>query len=156
SPERRTEKTDMRHSVESKMTPAGPTAPMAVEHGVPLYLAADEVLIHLLNRYPPELLDIKRYAGFDLPIAANWDGESILAAVKAGEIWVTLRGVERAAPGLWAEAQFELARLSPHIGAGGAEDMTGELVLSSPAMRVPCHFHAAGVVLFHLRGVRRV
>jgi hypothetical protein len=156
---KRTEEADMTHSVESKMTgQAGPAAPMAVEHGVPLYLASDEALAHLLNRYPSDLLAINSYdASGDLaPAFGEGDGRALLDAVKAGHIWLVLRGVEQAAPGLWAEAQADMARLAPHIGAENARDMTGQLVLSSPAMRAPCHFHAAGVVLFHLRGVKRV
>jgi len=34
--------------------------------------------------------------------------------------------------------------------------MTGQLILSSPTTRVPFHFDAASVVLFRLRGVKRV
>ncbi len=34
--------------------------------------------------------------------------------------------------------------------------MTGQLILSSPTTRVPFHFDVAGVVVFHLRGVKRV
>ena len=46
----------MAHPVENNAS-----APLTVEHGVPAYLASDEALIHLLNRYPADLFDINHY-----------------------------------------------------------------------------------------------
>lgn len=49
----------MTRTVESNMT--GVTVPTVLDHEVPTYLASDEALIHLLDRYPAELFDINRY-----------------------------------------------------------------------------------------------
>lgn len=155
----------MTHQVESKVTkPASAlTVPATVEHGVPGYLASDEALIHLLNRYPAELLDINRYefdakgqASLTTGTRGHADGATVLEAIKAGKLWVNLCGIEHAHPGLWGEIQMAFQKFAPGIGAAEARKMTGRLILSSPATRVPYHFDPAGVVLFHLRGVKRV
>lgn len=151
----------MTRTVESKMT--GVSVPAAVDHDVPLYLASDEALIHLLDRYPEHLFDINRYE-FDAEgratLATGTRGEAcgraVLEAIKAGRLWVNLRSCEEAHPGLWAEVMLAFGKLQPELGAAGARKLTGQLILSSPATRVPFHFDAAGVVLFHLRGVKRV
>jgi hypothetical protein len=148
----------MAHPVEDTVS-----APLTVEHGVPGYLACDEALIHLLNRYPIELFDINHYefdadgqVSLETGERGHADGATVLKAIREGKLWVNLRGVEHAHPGLWAEIQMSFQKLAPHIGAEKAHKMTGQLILSSPVTRVPYHFDAAGVVLFHLRGVKRV
>jgi hypothetical protein len=156
----------MTRTVESNMT--GVTVPAVLEHEVPTYLASDEALIHLLDRYPAELFDINRYT-YDgdgrVSLATGTRGEAsgreVLQAIKGGELWVNLRSCEDAHPGLWAEVMRAFGQLQPELGVakkglGAARKMTGQLILSSPATRVPFHFDAAGVVLFHLRGVKRV
>ncbi|MDP3492981.1 MAG: hypothetical protein Q8R82_07690 [Hyphomonadaceae bacterium] len=154
----------MTQSVESSVTAeAVLNAPKTVEHGIPLYLASDEALIHILDRYPEELFDINCY-DFDAEgqvslttgTRGRADGRTVLNAIKAGRLWVNLRSCEDAHPGLWAEVQLAFGRLAPELGGKGAKKMTGQLILSSPTTRVPFHFDAAGVVLFHLRGVKRV
>ena len=42
-------------------------------------------------------------------------GAAILAAVKTGEVWLNLRGVENAHPGLWAEIKHSLSQLAPLV-----------------------------------------
>lgn len=141
----------------------GVTVPTVLDHEVPTYLASDEALIHLLDRYPAELFDINRYtydADGQVSLATGTRGEAsgreVLEAIRAGELWVNLRSCEDAHPGLWAEVMQAFGKLQPELGAKGARKMTGQLILSSPTTRVPFHFDAAGVVLFHLRGVKRV
>ena len=154
----------MTHSVESSVT-AGQalTAPKTVEHDIPLYLASDEALIHILDRYPEDLFDINCYdfdsdgqVSLTTGTRGRADGRAVLNAIKAGRLWVNLRSCEIAHPGLWAEVQRAFLHLAPQLCGAGARKMTGQLILSSPTTRVPFHFDAAGVVLFHLRGVKRV
>ena len=159
----------MTQSVESSVTAVtGVAAPMTVEHDIPLYLASDEALIHILDRYPEDLLEINSsdldadsQGSHGAATCARPDGRTLLAAIKAGRLSVSLRSCERAHPGLWAEAQRAFQNLSPQLGAATkgssrARKMTGQFILSSPAARVPFRFDAAGVVVFHLRGVKRV
>ena len=155
----------MTHPVESSVTAltAPLKAPKTAEHDIPLYLASDEALIHILDRYPEELFDINCY-DFDADgqvslttgTRGRADGRAVLNAIKAGRLWVNLRSCETAHPGLWAEIQRWFQANAGRLGASNARKMTGQLILSSPTTRVPFHFDAAGVVLFHLRGVKRV
>ena len=151
----------MTRTIESNVT--GVAVPTVVDHEVPTYLASDEALVYLLDRYPADLVDINRYAcdanrQISLPAGTGGEasGRDILQAIQAGEIWVNLRSCEVAHPGLWAEVMRAFGQLLPDLGASGARKMTGQLILSSPAAREPFDFNDAGAVLFHLRGVKRV
>ncbi len=156
----------MARPVESFVT--GPAIPTVVDHNLPRYFASDEALVDIFDRYPHDLFDINHYA-FDTDGQVSLttgsrgraDGRAVLEAIRAGRLWVNLRSCEEAHPGLWAEVMRSFCNLGPEIGAhsrffGSARKMTGQLIISSPATRVPYHFDAAGVVLFHLRGVKRV
>lgn len=151
----------MTRTIESNMT--GVAVPTALEHDIPAYLASDEALVHILDRYPEHLFDINRYE-FDAEgqvslttgTRGNASGRAMLDAIKAGKLWVNLRSCEDAHPGLWAEVMLAFGKLQLPLGAAGARKMTGQLILSSPVTRAPFHFDAAGAVLFHLRGVKRV
>lgn len=156
----------MARPVESNVT--GPSIPTVIDHELPLYFASDEALADILDRYPHELFDINHYA-FDTDgqvtlttgSRGRADGKDVLEAIRAGRVWVNLRSCEEAHPGLWAEVVRAFGRKADQIGAATAgfkraRKMTGQLIISSPATRVPFHFDAAGVVLFHLRGVKRV
>jgi hypothetical protein len=133
---------------------------MALDHGVPLYLAADDALIHILDRYPTDLIEVTGCNFEDEVLAARErgeiDGAAILGAVKTGEIGIVLHDIEFAHPGLWAEIKHSLGWLAPHIGLKEAGDMTGRLTISAARNPTPYAFRPAGQVLFHLRGVQRV
>jgi hypothetical protein len=148
----------MTHSIESKAN--GPPAPMDVDHGVPLYLASDAALIHILDRYPADLIEVTNCDFQEEIFAARQrreiDGAAILNVLKIGEIGIVLHDIQRAHPGLWAEIMLALARLAPRIGAEDPGDMTGRLTISAERSPTPYTFRPAGQVLFHLRGVQRV
>jgi hypothetical protein len=131
---------------------------MAVEHGVPLYLASDAALIHILNRYPADLIEVTGCDFQEEVLAARErgeiDGAAILNVLKLGEIGIVLHDIQRAHPGLWAEIVHACGWLAPRIGADDAGDMTGRLTISGGA--TPYAFRPAGQILFHLRGVQRV
>jgi hypothetical protein len=150
----------MQHRIEENVTK--PAIPVRVEHDIPAYLSSDEALVHILNRYPAELVDISRY---DFGDNGNivWTagqrghaaGETVLDAVKSGQLCLTLNDIETAHPGLWAEVRLAVAGLDP-LFERKAGKMTGQLVISSSTARFPCRFGTANVVLFHLRGFQRV
>ncbi len=137
--------------------------PAVHAHSLPLPYASDEYLIALLDTYPAELFDINRY-DFDEEGQVSLrtgergraDGAAVLAAIKAGKLWVNLRSVEKAHPELWAAVAENFAKMASGIGAKGVLRKTGQLILSSPTTKVPYHFDAAGVVLFHMRGRKRI
>lgn len=142
---------------------AGPAIPTVVDHRLPAYFASDEALIDILDRYPHELFDINHCAldaeeqvSLATDAQGRTDGRTILEAIRAGTLWVNLRSCEAEHPGLWAEAMRSFGNLTPEIGAKGAGKFTGQLTISPPGARSPYHFVAAGVVMFHLRGVKRI
>lgn len=143
----------------------GPIAEATVHpHGLAAQgFAEDAALAALLDRYPAELFDINLYDYDDEGQVSLRTGErgrlpgaDLLAAIQQGRLWVNLRGVEQAWPELWAAAMAEFRTLeSAHPGLRAVRN-AGQLILSSPKARVPYHFDNAGVVLFHLRGRKRV
>ena len=141
----------------------GPAIPTVVDHRLPAYFASDEALIDILERYPAELIKINLHeAGAILarPLAIEsleWaDGRAALEAVKTGRFSIVLHACEEAHPGLWAEVMRSFGIFAPSIGARHAHAMSGQLVISSPTVEVPFRFEAAGAMLVHLRGVKRV
>jgi hypothetical protein len=147
----------MARLVESKVTkPAPLKAPKAIEHDLPPYLASDEALIHALNRYPPGLVDANGQVSLGFDETGHADGEGVLAAIKAGRLSLTLRNVQEAHPGLWAEALASFLRLAPTLGIRKPGKLSGQLVLSSAQAHAPYDFASTGVAVFHLRGVKRV
>lgn len=143
----------------------GPVAKAEVHaHGlVDKGFASDEALAAMLDRYPAELFDINLYdydedGQFSLRTGARGrlNGEDLLAAIQQGRLWVNVRSVETGWPELWAAAMEEFARVQGAYPGLRAVNSSGQLILSSPKARVPYHFDAAGVVLFHLRGRKRI
>jgi len=151
----------MTQTVESRLNEL--TAPVSFAHGVPTQFAAEPALIELLDRYPEELMDINRYDFDDkgqvtltTGSRGRASGEEILKAIRAGQLWVNLRGIEKKHPALWGAIRKSFFKMKPVLGGAKARRMTGQLIISSPVTRVPYHFDAAGVVLFHLRGRKKI
>jgi len=125
--------------------------------------ATDEALAAVLDRYPAELFDINLYdydeagqVSLRTGARGRLNGADLLAAIQQGRLWVNLREVETGWPALWAAAMAEFGRVQDGYPGLRAVKNAGQLILSSPKARVPYHFDAAGVVLFHLRGRKRV
>ena len=151
----------MQRRIESNVTK--PSAPARVEHDIPSYLASDEALIHILNRYPTELLDISRYDfGQNGRVTltpgqrGRAAGETVLDAVKNGQLCITLNGIERIHPGLWGEIRMACGNFGPELEGVKARKLTAQLVISSSTARFPCRLDTSNVVIFHLRGFQRV
>ncbi|MNK93972.1 hypothetical protein D3C87_1141580 [compost metagenome] len=125
--------------------------------------AEDSALAALLDRYPAELFDINLYDYDDegqvslrTGARGRLDGGQLLEAIQQGRLWVNLRNVETGWPELWAAAMAEFRQVEAAYPGLKAVKNAGQLILSSPKARVPYHFDAAGVVLFHLRGRKRI
>ncbi|MFN3670236.1 MAG: cupin-like domain-containing protein [Brevundimonas sp.] len=125
--------------------------------------ATDAALAAMLDRYPAELFDINLYdydaegqVSLRTGARGRLDGAGLLAAIQQGRLWVNLRSVETGWPELWAAAMQEFTRVEGAYPGLRAVNSSGQLILSSPKARVPYHFDAAGVVLFHMRGRKRI
>jgi len=125
--------------------------------------ADDARLADMLDHYPAELFDINLYDYDDegqvslrTGARGRLNGGELLAAIQQGRLWVNLRSVETGWPELWAAAMAEFRKVQATYPGMRAVTNAGQLILSSPKARVPYHFDPAGVVLFHLRGRKRV
>jgi len=125
--------------------------------------AEDAWLAALLDRCPADLFDINLYdydaegqVSLRTGARGRLSGAELLEAIKAGRLWVNIRDAADAAPDLWDAAMAEFARIQKSYPGMKAVTNAGQLILSSPKARVPYHFDPAGVVLFHLRGRKRI
>lgn len=125
--------------------------------------SSDEALARVLDHYPSELIDINQYTFDDngqhslkTGVRGKLSGEEIISAIRNGELWVNLRCIEHGWPQLWAAASDNFADIAEVYSHLHAVKRSGQLIISSPRTRVPYHFDAAGVVLFHMRGSKRV
>ncbi len=140
-----------------------PLEPRLFPHQVDqLGLATDEALAALLDRYPEELFDINSYSyddegqvSLETGARGRASGETILAEIKAGRLWVNLRDVQDAHPDLWNPVHAAFQANMRELGLKPIKT-AGQLILSSPGTKVPYHFDASGVMLFHLRGRKRL
>jgi hypothetical protein len=125
--------------------------------------AEDHRLAEVLDRYPPALIDINLYdlhedGGHTLRTGARGalSGAELLKAIQQGRLWVNLRDVQDGWPDLWAAVMAEFDAIQSAIPGLKAVRNAGQLILSSPRSGAPYHFDNAGVVLFHMRGRKRV
>ncbi|MDQ3125743.1 MAG: cupin-like domain-containing protein [Pseudomonadota bacterium] len=155
----------MKSNVQTRTRYTGPIAEAGVHpHSlVEQGFASDEALAAVLDRYPAGLFDINLYDYDDegqvslrTGARGKLDGAELLAAIQQGRLWVNLRSVETGWPELWAAAMAEFSKVQGAYPGLRAVKNAGQLILSSPKARVPYHFDAAGVVLFHLRGRKRI
>lgn len=125
--------------------------------------ATDEALADILERYPADLIDINLYdydadGQHTLKTGArgSLSGAELLAAIQGGRLWVNLRNAEAGCPDLWAATMSEFRRIEALYPGMRMVNASGQLIISSPVAKVPYHFDAAGVILFHLRGRKRL
>ena len=125
--------------------------------------ASDEALAQVLDRYPAELFDINLYDYDDegqvslrTGARGRLSGDQLLEAIQAGRLWVNLRKAEQGCPELWAASMVEFGKIQATYPGMKAVTNAGQLIISSPVAKVPYHFDAAGVMLFHLRGRKRL
>ncbi|MFC3080268.1 transcriptional regulator [Phenylobacterium terrae] len=138
--------------------------PMTFRHGlVDTGLFEDEALAELLDRYPAELYDINLFdfdadgqAQMRTGVRGRLPGREVLAGIKEGRVWVQLRRVEEHYPALGAAMRQAFGQIAANAPGFKPAQINGQLILSAPNAKVPFHADAPGVVLFHLRGRKRI
>jgi hypothetical protein len=138
--------------------------PIAFRHGlVDTGLVEDDALVAVLERYPDELIDINLFdsddaSGGNLRTGkrGGLDGAQVLDAVKRGRVWVQLRGVQQHYPALGRAVRSAFREIAAQTTGFRPVNVDGQLILSAPGAKVPYHADAAGVILFHMRGRKRV
>ena len=139
-------------------------APLLWQHKVhesPLF--SDEKLIELIEKHPRDLADfctmnegaddMSSWRGGD---PGNHSGEDLLKAVRTGRLWINLRKTFNIHPeykALLDSVIDELKALNPGFSP---VSMMGGLLISSPTAGVPYHIDRSDVMLWHLRGHKRV
>ena len=138
--------------------------PAVYSHGLDApEFSSDAALAAMLDRYPRDLFDINHFS-FDAEGQASLktgergdlSGAQLLEAIRRGELWVNLRFVEKGWPELWAAAMDAFDDVAANYAGLNAVKRSGQLIISSPRTKVPYHFDAAGVMLFHMRGTKRI
>lgn len=138
---------------------------MTFNHGLnETGLFTDEALIELLEKHPSDYLDVCTMGDSDHPEYPNklrtgdfrdCSGKTLLDAAKAGRVWMNLRK----AMNLHTEYKQVLddmyGSLSEKTGAK-AFNPNGGILISSPISQTPYHFDKTEVILWHVRGAKRV
>jgi hypothetical protein len=127
-------------------------------------LFSDEALAEALDRCPPELYDINLFE-FDAEgqhvmttgTRGKLAGAAVLEGLKQGRLWMQMRRATRQFPA-WGAAIDQAYREIAAEAGGGFRPMgvSGQLLLSAPGAAVPMHADAPLVILFHLRGRKRI
>ncbi|WP_232792787.1 transcriptional regulator [Caulobacter hibisci] len=139
-------------------------APITFRHNLAeTGLFDDDALARLLDAYPAQLYDINLF-DFDAEGQATMrtgargrlPGREVLAGVKEGRIWVQLRRAEAWYPALTPLMTQAFAEIAGQVKGFSPVQLNGQLILSAPQAKVPFHADAPGVILFHLRGRKRI
>lgn len=126
-------------------------------------LFSDTALAVLLDKHPSDQLDVCTMSQ-DHPLYPNkfrtgdfrdCDGKTLIAAAKAGKIWMNVRRAMNIHP----EYKEVLDNMY-----GTIADLTGEptfnarggILISSPAAKVPYHCDQTETILWHVRGKKRM
>lgn len=126
-------------------------------------LFEDEALIALLDRYPPDAIDINLYdydangqATLRTGDRAGASGAALLEAVRQGRLWLNCKHIMDISPQIDALTRAAFDAIGRMVPGFAPRKIWGQLLISSPAAKVPYHFDPSGVILFHLRGRKRV
>ncbi|WP_240621550.1 transcriptional regulator [Caulobacter zeae] len=123
----------------------------------------DDALARLLDAYPAELYDINLF-DFDAEgqstmrtgARGRLPGREVLEGVKQGRIWVQLRRAEAWYPALTPLMKQAFDEIGGQARGFSPVQLNGQLIMSAPGAKVPFHADAPGVILFHLRGCKRI
>lgn len=127
-------------------------------------LFSNEALIELLEKHPSHMLDVCTMGGSDHPDYPNKfrtgdfrgaSGADLIEAAKAGKIWINVRqGMN-----IHTEYKAVLDRMYGGLGEANGKkpyDARGGILISSPIAQVPYHFDKTHIILWHVRGKKRI
>ncbi|MBN8553631.1 MAG: transcriptional regulator [Caulobacterales bacterium] len=126
-------------------------------------LFSDEALAEQLDRHPADLFDINVFhydddgrARLQTGTKGRRPGDELLEAVKQGRVWIQMRRIQDHYPRLGEAIHQAFAEVGREVDGFRPINVTGQLILSAPAASVPYHADPPGVLLFHLRGEKRI
>lgn len=127
-------------------------------------LFSDEALIDLIDRHPHHMLDVNTIGPADHPKYPNKHltvdfrtvgGAELLEAAKSGRIFMSIRNALIVHPEYKAVRDQLFSELQTHAGLK-TPNTTGTILISSPTSQTPYHFDKKEVILWHLRGQKRL
>ena len=138
--------------------------PLKFEHGLAdTVLFADEALVRLLDRWPHELYDINLFdfdddgnAVLQTGVRGRTSGEKVLEGIKEGRVWVQLRRADQGYPELGAAMRAAFEGIAGQVRGFSPLNLNAQLIMSAPQAKVAFHADAPGVILFHMRGKKRL
>lgn len=125
-------------------------------------LFSDDALIGLIDRFPREGVEVFTM-GYDPATSGQWffgrrgalDGRALLEGVKAGRLWLNLRKVNHHDPAVNALCERMFEEIAAKTGVSTLKPDLG-LLISSPNAHVFYHLDMPLVMLWQLRGVKKV
>ncbi|ESQ93026.1 hypothetical protein ABAC460_01875 [Asticcacaulis sp. AC460] len=125
-------------------------------------LFTEEALIELIDRYPRESLEVFTM-GYDPTVFGEWylgrsdnmDGRALMEGVKAGRFWLNLRRVNHADSAVKLLCDRIFAEVKDQTGQTNLKNDLG-LLISSPNAHVVYHLDIPMVMLWQIRGVKKV
>ncbi|ESQ77199.1 hypothetical protein [Asticcacaulis sp. AC402] len=125
-------------------------------------LFTEEALIALIDRYPRESLEVFTM-GYDPTVFGEWylgrsdnmDGRALMEGVKAGRFWLNLRRVNHADTAVKLLCDRIFAEVKDQTGQTNLKTDLG-LLISSPNAHVVYHLDIPMVMLWQIRGVKKV
>ncbi len=127
-------------------------------------LFSDDALITLLDKHPSQFLDVCSMDEASDPEFPNRfltgdfrgiKGETLLAAAKAGRIWINVRKAMNIHPEYKAVLNQMYKELADKTG-NKAFNANGGILISSPISQTPYHFDKTQTLLWHIRGKKRI
>jgi len=138
---------------------------MSFDHGLgETGLFTDEALIQLLDKHPSHLLDVNSMGDADHPEYPNKfrtgdfrniPGKVLLEAAKAGRVFINVRKAMNIHPEYKKVLDQMYGEISKKTGKK-AYTPNGGILISSPISQTPYHFDKTEVILWHIRGAKRI
>ena len=127
-------------------------------------LFTDEALINLLEKHPSEQLDVCTMSENPDPRFPNEfltgdfrdvPAEVLMAAAKAGRIWINVRKAMNIHPEYTEVLEAMYGGLAQRAGCK-TYNANGGILISSPISQTPYHFDKTETILWHVRGKKRI
>lgn len=138
---------------------------MTFDHGLrDTGLFTDDALADLLDRHPSELLDVCTRGQANDPKYPNklrtgdfrdCKGKDLIAAAKDGWVWINMRQAMNVHEDYKAVLDDMYGGLAKQTGKKSFNPKGG-ILITSPVARTPFHFDKTEVILWHIRGRKRL
>jgi len=138
---------------------------MSFSHGLDeTGLFSDEALIELLERHPSHMLDVNSMGDAEHPEYPNKfrtgdfrdiPGKVLMDAAKAGRVFINMRNAMNIHPEYKAVLDNMYDGITDRTGKK-IYKAKGGILISSPISQTPYHFDKTEVILWHIRGAKRI